>query len=151
MMHRSHLAPYGYGNVAGKTEVMSQVGQTVITGAAAALMTGIESYRNEETKVGPVPVSLLAAGILHAAAFYGSSEDGELYGMDADYVHSAAAGFAAAWAANRGHEIGKKMREKADAAKTGDANATPATPAAKGLPQGYAGYRPQDVYAAQFR
>ena len=142
MMHRSHLAPYGYGNVAGTKEITSQVGQTLVTGVTAAAVTAYEGYTGSEPKVGPVPVSLLIGAGLHALAFYGSTEDGELYGMDADYVHSAAAGAIAAWSANRGFEIGKKIKEKY-AAKD-------ASPGTKGLPQGYAGYRPQDVYASQF-
>lgn len=185
MMSRHHLAPYGhsYGYVAGTKEITSQVAQTAITGVSAALFSAIDGYslgdypkldkdgkeikgadgkpvlerKTVEVSVGPIPLTLLAGAALHAAAFVGSDEAGEVYGIDADYIHSAGAGAIAAWAATRGFEIGKKMKEKALAEEDKKKKPAPGTPApakvegyARVGQGGYAGYRPQDVYASQF-
>ena len=184
MMSRHHLAPYGasYGYAAGTKEITTQVAQTAIAGATAALVSGIEGYslgyhpkldekgnevkgtdgkvvtelKTVETSVGPVPLSLLIGAGLHAAAFFGSDESGEIYGFDADYIHAAGSGAIAVWAANRGFEIGRKWKEEAlkkeQAAKTEKTAGTAA--GVQGYARigagGYAGYRPQDVYASQF-
>lgn len=147
MLHRSHLAPYGY--AAGTKEIGTQLGQTAITGVTAAALSAVEGYSGKEYSLGPVPLTLVVGGALHAAAFLASDEGGEVMGVDADYIHSAGAGAIAVWAANRGFELGKKMKEK-KAAAPATPPATTAPPATKGLPQGYAGYRPNDVYASQF-
>lgn len=165
MLRPHHLAPYGNsygfdGNVAGTKEITSQVAQTAITAGTAALLTAVEGYKaatdttgekKGEIMVGPVPLNILIGAGLHAAAFFGSDDEGTLYGIDADYVHSAAAGAIATWAATRGYSIGKEMGEKAKA----KAPPAPApVPAVKGYAQvgagGYRGYRPADVYANQF-
>lgn len=96
-------------------------GKPVLDAAGKQIKTGVKTYGSEVKIGGKIPLNIVIAAGLHAAAAF---DVGDSLGVDPDYINSAAAAAVSVWTTNRGHAMGLDWRKKKEAAAA--KTATPA-------------------------